>query len=314
MPNAYIPTPEEDKLAKAIVGLMSRRCGQHVLDAVEKKHPSPPRVFHMTDAQTSLKILQSGILWASEASTLNDASEEKYCRDLAERRARAREPNWTFFERALAEMIRTPEKYGAETPSRFFLTSFCANLRRASTWLNYGRGGTGVAIGFDLSHRPNESFFLFPIEYDEAAQLARIDGLFDIGRAQVDELTAALGSKLKPVFVSLIAAVVHAWLLSLAIAMKDESFSDECEWRIVHHHLPAEKVDLPDYPQMTRHVRIGGAGRSIQYVEAQLPISSIKEIVLGYSCGLDVDHLRDALPKEIQGIPITRSTVPVRPT
>ncbi|MEO8359548.1 MAG: DUF2971 domain-containing protein [Vicinamibacteria bacterium] len=214
----------------------------------------------------------------------------------------------------MAELIRAPEKYGAEVPSRFYLTSFCANLRRASTWLNYGRGGTGVAIGFDLSHRPNESFFLFPIEYDEAAQLARIDGLVDIGRAQVDELIAGLGHKPKPVFISLIADVVQAWLLSLAIAMKDESFSDECEWRIVHHHLPAGKVDLPDYPQMTRHVRFGGAGQSIQYVEAQLPISAIKEIVLGYSCGLNIDHLRDVLPAEIQRIPISRSIVPVRPT
>ena len=294
-----------DPVVEKVIPQLLDRCSAFM--EADRACETPPPFFHLTEPAVLLKVAETSRLWACEASTMNDAAEIQYGRSLAESYLRSL-PAPTRYENILAGLIRDPSRAG-HPPARIrhFVSSFCVELGRASTWLNYGRSGTGLAIGFDIGRAPS-GFWLFPVDYNLASQIGRIKALIEIGRKQLEEM----GESAEGARITLVAHIIQMWLTALAVRLKHPAFSDEGEWRLVHEELTIN--ELPPEFYLKKHLRFTASGRTVPYIEVPLSADSIRKVVLGYSSLAHEDHLREALPNHLQSVEIERSTVTVRPT
>ena len=113
---------------------------------------SPPErtgnVYHYTNAQGLLGILQSGSLRASHFLAMNDFSEVRYAIQVATqvidtvRKGAAQEIRDSLFY--WLDVVQTTDKF--KTP---YLACFCDRDNLLSQWREYGAGGDGFALGFD---------------------------------------------------------------------------------------------------------------------------------------------------------------------
>lgn len=136
-------------------------------------------IFHYTDAQGLLGIIESNTLWAFDIRSMNDEQEYFYGRRLAEKQLEAiasKQTDPSARERAhwlldrlgsINEAIHIPT----------YVASFSENPDLLSQWRAYCRGG-GFSIGFDAESlrklASTQGFVLEPCIYDDAEQNRRI--------------------------------------------------------------------------------------------------------------------------------------------
>src|SRR5215468_10817969 len=134
--------------------------------------PRPDRLFHFTDSNGLIGILNKRTLWATLATSLNDVSEIQHglgrARKLLESNA-ADAPS--SFLKKIEHYLDPANAFPLGTwHLHTFLISLCARIDRSVHWLHYGRSGTGFAIGFDANGLEKSPFVLVPVIYDEQAQ------------------------------------------------------------------------------------------------------------------------------------------------
>jgi Protein of unknown function (DUF2971) len=107
-------------------------------------------VYHYTDANGLVGIINSGKLWSTNTSFLNDPSEGSYALDVAN--------NVLAVSRTMlaAEQATILESLGKlEVPDHrsydVFVTSFCREGDLLSQWRGYGAFGDGFALGFSIA-------------------------------------------------------------------------------------------------------------------------------------------------------------------
>lgn len=208
-------------------------------------------VWHYTNGEGFLGILQSSTLYASQVSALNDARETEYATDLFKQAVKEVIAEKCGDERAVAFMNRVVEmvKGEPENPTRgiskFFVTSFSAEGDDVIQWARYARNGSGYAIGFFPRGLNREhSSQLFRVVYDrgkqeraaktiaEATLRFYLEGL-DEERTKDPELWA------REFF-----QAWDEWVYRLAPLAKDPKWKAESEYRIVH------ELKVAEFPQV----------------------------------------------------------------
>ncbi|MBN1606201.1 MAG: DUF2971 domain-containing protein [Polyangiaceae bacterium] len=266
---------------------------------------SPSTLFHFTDLDGLAGILSTNILWASLATELNDASEVRYGLDLAEEVLRERIASAaTDFDVAALEFLVDPSS--APRPNRFELfplvISLCGRADKSGMWLHYGRGGRGVALGFDSSIAIEAKMNLSCVDYDPGSQRTRIAELLHAGRE-------ALGASPPPSHVRDGAHLTSMYMSWLAIRFKHPSFSEEHEWRL---SVQAIAQDGRIQDDTTFKYRRQGE-RLIPYEERRLNGTALlREVILGHSCSFTVEAGRALLASHSCTAAVVRSNVPVR--
>jgi hypothetical protein len=110
--------------------------------------PIPDELYHYTNADAALHILESGELWASNALFLNDAEEIEHGIGIYANVVEAVRARGTHSQRTLdlfdsstlhAEMLRQ---------SAVFVCCLSAASNQLSQWRAYCANGTGYSIGF----------------------------------------------------------------------------------------------------------------------------------------------------------------------
>ena len=112
--------------------------------------PSSERVFHYTSASGLMGILQSGIVWATEASGLNDVAEvlegRRYVNDCIDRL-----PDRELHSELTYALDYVHEASGPN-PSDVFVLSASLQEDDANQWRLYGDLGRGYCIELDTQH------------------------------------------------------------------------------------------------------------------------------------------------------------------
>jgi len=136
--------------------------------------PPAGGLFHFTSTEGLVGIVTSKSLRASLSSSLNDASEGTYARDLAiEVAAAGVEGIETALCEATHRVLRNdPSVQTALTkpPMRVYLSSFCDSTASSLQWLHYGKLGMGIALEFEGTKIAASPFDLLRICYDPAEQ------------------------------------------------------------------------------------------------------------------------------------------------
>jgi DUF2971 family protein len=151
-----------------------RRFALHHHKIFASDRPPGNEIWHYTDAAGLIGIIQSGKIWCTQVSCLNDSLEERYFGDLVHayvKMLQASNTNLTHgvLLRAADEAIATQDV----APVGTFVACFSEVGDDLGQWRGYGGGQCGYALGFRvdgvleaLKVRP--SAFFLPTHYEHA--------------------------------------------------------------------------------------------------------------------------------------------------
>jgi hypothetical protein len=207
------------------------------LRARAQDHPYPPRLYHYTDVQGLLGIIQTQTLWATHVDYLNDSSEVQYARRLVIEMLTTYEAE-ARLSSTRAVLSRARETFDLVAATDVYVLCFCEDGDLLSQWRGYGRGGDGYAIGIDAGHlvAKRESmgnFFFGKVEYDPERQRALLAAVIERLVAGVAVHVAAASPKAKVAVLDECARLMRRVLWFALVTFKDPTFASEQEWRVI---------------------------------------------------------------------------------
>jgi len=206
---------------------------KHLYKTVFPTRP-PENIFHFTTQAGILGIIQAREMWATQVHFLNDKHEIFLTFKLLEKELKRRiGAAQTPALRSLLVDIRKNLKRIDQ--SHICIASFCEQGDLLSQWRGYGNQGKGYAIGFDLDKlrriAKQQHFVLWPCVYNVSVQLELVEYLIE---SWLREFCDGKTSHEK------MRKIIDISTGQLAPILKDESFSEEKEWRLVSSVLTSK--------------------------------------------------------------------------
>jgi len=214
--------------------------------------PNNNLVWHYTDGAGLMGILESGQLFATQVSSLNDSKETLYARELFIKavrsviRERQSDTQTVQFLNNVLDFLQ--EEYANPTQgiSKFFVTCFSEDRDSNDQWMKYSAQQTGkYAIGFHphgLNREPNSSLYrvIYDPQKQEWAARQLVEGtlrFYQEGlRGERLNDTAQWAREFYPAW--------DEWIYKLAPIAKAHKWESEHEYRIVH------ELRLSDFPKV----------------------------------------------------------------
>lgn len=202
---------------------------------------SPPEhLYHYTSTHGIYGILNSKTLWLSKVQQLNDKSELisaikefiNFCNT-----AHHVHPNDKLFKFVIAAANNLTNF----SSTNICVASFCEDKDLLSQWRGYAQQGGGFAIGFSGNHLKalceSKNFALVKCLYAKKEHQLVFKDLLNtltdcyniIVRKSPENILESNLNDLKGYFISL--------FLEVAPVLKNETFSEEKEWRIITHPI-----------------------------------------------------------------------------
>lgn len=237
-------TPEENEAYRRFVSDLAIELGVFDLRGIET-------VWHYTDGNGFLGILQSGRLYATQVSALNDSRETEYATDLFKEEVKkaiaeqAGHSEVVSFFQSILEQIKEEPDNPTQGISKFYVSCFSTHADDLNQWSKYTKASPGrFAIAFHpngLNREPNST--LYRVIYDrpkiEAAVKKVVYATLDFYMAGLIGERAEKPEEWARFFY----LAWDEWIYKLAPLVKDPQWGSEGELRIVH----ALKVaDFPD--------------------------------------------------------------------
>jgi hypothetical protein len=223
--------------------------GTFIEDLVNKFQwvPNPDdTVWHYTNGASLLSILDSGTLYSTQVSCLNDATEIAYSAGKLRSALIALLPGLTagsptakFVER-YAELLKNDPESPNHAAIEYFVTCFSSLYDDLGQWRSYAGGENGYALGFRVGSLFGMNNSLVAkvnynaVEHQELANQVAAATVRFYEEGPADHLTWDR-------------AYLEAWdarLTSIAPMFKDPGFRLEQEVRIVHQLQESEYSDL----------------------------------------------------------------------
>jgi hypothetical protein len=237
-------TPEENEAYRKFVTDLAIELGVFDLNGIET-------VWHYTDGNGFLGILQSGRLYATQVSALNDSKETEYATDLFREEVKkaiaeqAGKNDVVSFFQSILEQIKEEPDNPTQGISKFYVACFSSRPDDLNQWSKYTKASPGrFAIAFHpngLKREPNST--LYRVIYDRAKLE---DAVKKVVYATLDFYISGLTGERaeKPEeWVRLFYLAWDEWIYKLAPLAKDQQWDSEGELRIVHE---LKVADFPD--------------------------------------------------------------------
>jgi len=176
------------------------------------------------------------MLWATSIWYLNDQREFALALDIAERVLEERKSRLVSrFDRGVLEVLR--EAVSQARDASVFVASFSENGDQLSQWRGYCPSSNGYSLGFRTSDlrklsRAEQSFVLFPCLYDEDSQSGLVEQVIDAVFASANTIWVQEPDNSQRIFRQAFQEF-GALLALVSPIIKDRSFQEEAEWRLV---------------------------------------------------------------------------------
>lgn len=278
--------------------------------------PIPGKLWHYTSIQGFQGIVASKTIWAADLRFLNDREEFIHTRNIAKKIVAAADeldangfPNREFLAKAVASAFDS----GPLADSQVFVASFSAAEDQLGQWRGYSHGSSGVSLAFNLKAlRPPANIGTLAsfapcvynsVEKEELVSHALHHFRDEIGGYRerafeaacninpekrsskdkeqvVKEFLDANPSQKEPMG-KFVAAVTKTRVdcLRIVALLKNSSFEEEDEWRLVLPILMGRKEPLNNPPQF----RVGKT-TLIPYIAHPLAAAAplpIVDVILG---------------------------------
>lgn len=234
-------------------------------------------LYHYTTTEGLIGILKEKAIRASGRRYLNDTAELNHAISLVK---------GLLDEHLQQESGSSREHYsrlqkwtGICDQDQVFVASFSQEKDKLSQWRAYCNHGGGFSIGFapELIARQAKAqgFHLMKCEYDPEKQKALCEEIIREGcraASQTDNMREERNRDLKMLM------ELGIPILSMAPVLKNKSFKEEQEWRLVSHHLSIQKAEHIQF-RPGKHSPIPYV--SFELVEKKEDSLEIEEIVIG---------------------------------
>lgn len=202
-----------------------------ILDEVLSQRPTGP-LYHYTQQAGFMGIIGSAKIWATHTQYLNDLREYLHAVDMVRDQIRAIR---AFGDSRLHPILQGMEEGldGIENIN-VCVCSFSEERDSLSQWRAYGASPSSFSIGFsgtsigDVADR--EDWFLAPCIYDSKKQNDLISALV---QEVIEENIVRAQSGKKEELMQIPGASLNAYLHRYAPLLKDYSFREEREWRLI---------------------------------------------------------------------------------
>jgi len=223
---------------------------QRLTEQWSSLHRKRPRyLYHYTNAQGVLGILQSNRIWATNSRFMNDPTEIAYATRLVRE---IMESVWLKEDTRLLRELKDSVSHFIneyENNARVYIACFCTQGDLLSQWRGYGAVGGGYAIGFIARHIGAQDFtslnppepILRKVIYDRRTQERLVSdwlrGLSILEHAR----------RKKPSQTKALQRSDQAWgefnmFLSECLNwFKDPTYREEQEWRVIQFGRVARK-------------------------------------------------------------------------
>jgi hypothetical protein len=293
-------------------------CKKHFAHFFDSRLPN--EVWHYTNADGLIGILETGKIWSTQVTCLNDTLELRYFSDRLHRAVK----DWRaqqIDDQKLAVALRVVDKALDNrefTTAGHFVACFSEVKDDLGQWRGYGGGECGYAIGFcsegireALKTRPGALFL--PMNYDDKQHKSFVEDVLKLGEKCFHDAVKN-GDDIEKWAAEFYEAC-NMSLAFFAIGIKHPTFSSEREWRITAGYNDQTDVDRLEFRQkhtlLARHLpldlRIAADGG-----KRLLPIT---QIYVGPGASQQVSRISvgDLLLKcKYQGINVEMSKVPYR--
>jgi hypothetical protein len=271
----------------------------------------PALIYHYTNLEGFVGIVQSRSLWLSDYSYLNDKRELTHgieaIREIIAEMLKASQRD------ELAELMRTWERKLAIPGSRVCIASFSSDDDSLSQWRAYGPIAIGIGPQYLTFHAYPAN--LRAVEYDCGRQRKLAEFyLSHIAQSYEADLSAGRSENISDFY--------HRTdrLVELAAFFKDPAFRTEHEYRLAYIEYPETMQSLQlDSPP--KHFRVSKS-RLLPYVSSNelyplrvdRKLLEIQEVVLGPETDELLERgVREFLAaSEMPEVVVRRSTVPYR--
>ena len=267
----------------------------------------PKMLYHYCSLDTFLKIITSGKIWLSDVRKSNDKQELSHLKSECaiqlltaqnEYLERYSEEEGFIYDFKAMEEINSLAKKIAYTDI-FSTWVFCLSeeFDLLSQWRGYADNGAGICIGFDynylnqinlLSQKDKARMFcLRPIDYGQESVFEYFTSRLDMDNILMD--FDAFKERCHTTLFS---------TFSEAPFYKNDSFSEEKEWRISLTFIPEQMKELSGKENLTgdilKYFKFGDCGyvvkdkQLVSHVELIFSEikSAIKEIIIGPKCNM----------------------------
>ena len=224
------------------------------MNATLSQWQSPSRpLYHYTNGNVLVKILDSKKIRATNIFYLNDAQEYIYAAELLRQRIEQITPSGPSARRLLQDVESTlahtdPRREDSSNSPGIYVTSFADDGgHELNQWRVYAPNGNGCSIGFDFNSSLRnviepQGFRLVQCEYARSKQEELIDQLLN------DNLTD-LNAELNEDDRTNLASEIYSQFLALAPKLKNQDFSAEKEWRLVSELITTSDIAPRYTPQ-----------------------------------------------------------------
>jgi hypothetical protein len=204
-------------------------------------------VWHYTNGEGFLGILQSSTLYATQVAALNDSKETEYATDLFKKsvndliREKEGDSDAVSFLTTILELVKDEEN-PTRGISKFFVTCFSAEGDDVNQWAKYARGN-GYALGFHVRGLYREpTSCLYRVVYDRAKQERAAKSVVEATLRFYIEGLNEPRMKDPGLWAREFYEAWDEWVYKLAPLAKDPKWKGENEYRIVH------ELKLADFP------------------------------------------------------------------
>ena len=217
-------------------------------EIIEPSQNRPVALYHYTNANGMLGIIDSNRLWATHYQYLNDLSELEYGYSLAKKIIKS------FFDKEENDIVKTFLGHSLDSCTasssglEFYITCFCEHDDVLNQWRVYTGTSQGYALGFDASsigrrnaENENQDFILRKVIYDEVKQCELISKAI---RLISDKLKTLEFEGSRENSVDAACEALKIALIEMAVTFKHPAYSVEHEWRALHASSPLKKPDL----------------------------------------------------------------------
>jgi hypothetical protein len=194
-------------------------------------------LYHYTNLDGLLGILENKCLWATQINFMNDTQEYQHGIETSLQTINERVVNTTHIDELA--FLKGLEKHITCERGELFVVSFCEEGDLLSQWRGYSRGDIGIAIGFnykELSTEFNTQFinnFIIPFKviYDVKIQKQMVSDIIDIG---IKALHYGNGTFPRKARIEHFPELIAETILSFVPLFKHPSFSKEKEHRFIY--------------------------------------------------------------------------------
>jgi hypothetical protein len=281
-----------------------------ILNEVLSQKPRMP-LYHYTGQRGFLGIIKTKQIWATHSQYLNDRREYKHALDLV-----ADEIDRLFLsvdQESQSVLRRMKEGISGIENINVCVSSFSEDDDSLSQWRAYGGGKSCFAIGFSpdtlLDATQNQQWYLAPCIYEPSEQSTLIRSLVEevLEQSMVGRKTGETDRE-KDYWER--GASLGAYLHRYAPILKDRSFREEREWRIISKPLTCEEK-LFDFRE--------GSSLVIPYYKFPLEADGLAFRVHEVIVGPTSDEERSKRSVEsflihqgLENVPVRVSSVPYR--